>query len=79
MISFARIFLLGPCLAAVAHAAVFQGNGIKIGEVTAESAVIWTRLTVAAEANWSGTPWLAPTLDGNRDACRPRPRSPAVT
>ena len=33
-----------------AFATVHQGNGIKIGEVTAESAVIWTRLTTAPEA-----------------------------
>ncbi len=71
MILLTRTLLLGPYLAAAAHAAaVFQGNGIKIGEVTADSVVIWTRLTVAAEANWSGTPWLAPSLDGNRDAAK---------
>lgn len=51
-------------------AAVFQGNGIKIGEVTADSAVIWTRLTAAPEANWSGAAFLEPTLDGNRAAVR---------
>ena len=61
MLSLSRTLLLASCLTAAAPAAVFQGNGIKIGEVTAESAVIWTRLTVAAEANWSGTPWLAPS------------------
>ena len=70
MLSLSRTLLLASCLTAAAPAAVFQGNGIKIGEVTADSAVIWTRLTVAAEANWSGTPWLAPSLDGNRGAAQ---------
>ncbi|MEY4089380.1 MAG: hypothetical protein RJB55_1651 [Verrucomicrobiota bacterium] len=51
-------------------AGVFQGNGIKIGEVTADSAVIWTRLTSSPEANWSGLSFLEPTLDGNRAAVR---------
>lgn len=50
----------------IASATVHQGNGIKIGEVTADSAVIWTRLTVTPEANWTGTPFLPPSLDGNR-------------
>ena len=70
MRSLPRSFLLASCLTAVAPAAVFQGNGIKIGEVTSDSAVIWTRLTAAAEANWSGAPWLAPSLDGNREAAQ---------
>jgi alkaline phosphatase D len=47
-------------------AAVHQGNGIKIGEVTADSAVIWTRLTSKPEANWTGTPFVPPSLDGSR-------------
>ena len=46
--SFALPFVL---FAATAAAAVFQGNGLKIGEVTADSAVIWTRLTARPEAN----------------------------
>jgi alkaline phosphatase D len=50
--------------------AVYQGNGIKIGEVTADSAVIWTRLTSAPEANWSGAAFLEPSLNGNRAAVR---------
>ncbi|MDP3072247.1 MAG: alkaline phosphatase D family protein [Opitutaceae bacterium] len=66
MIHLSRIVLLGSWLATAVSAAVFQGNGLKIGEVTTDSAVIWTRLTVAAEANWSGTPWLAPSLGPNQ-------------
>jgi alkaline phosphatase D len=52
--------------AASAFAAVYLGNGIKMGEVTAESVVIWTRLTAAPEANWSGTPFIPPSIDGAR-------------
>ncbi|MEY4938707.1 MAG: hypothetical protein RIQ93_442 [Verrucomicrobiota bacterium] len=51
----------------LAGAAVYQGNGIKIGEVTADTAVIWTRLTVAPEANWQGAVFREPSLDGNRE------------
>lgn len=43
-------------LTGVLTGSVFQGNGIKVGEVTADSAVLWTRLTAAPEANWAGTP-----------------------
>ena len=64
--------LLGALLPAAALAAVFQGNGIKIGEVTADSAIIWTRLTVAPEANWSGTPFVPPQLDLDRRPCPPQ-------
>ena len=63
-----RLTLITLLLATATSAAVFQGNGIKIGEVTSDSVVIWTRLTAAAEANWSGTAWLTPSLDGKRDA-----------
>lgn len=48
--------LLGPA----ATADVFQGNGIKLGEVTADSVVVWTRLTAAPEAKWDGAAWVAP-------------------
>jgi alkaline phosphatase D len=54
----------------VAVAAVHQGNGIKVGEVTADSAVIWTRLTTAPEANWKGVPFVEPSLDGKREGLR---------
>ena len=47
-----RLTLITLLLATATSAAVFQGNGIKIGEVTSDSVVIWTRLTAAAEANW---------------------------
>ena len=35
----------------VSHAEVFQANGIKIGEVDQNSALIWTRLTLNKQAN----------------------------
>ena len=53
-----------------AFAAVHQGNGIKIGEVSADSAVIWTRLTTTPEANWKGVPFIEPSLAGKRDGFR---------
>jgi alkaline phosphatase D len=34
-----------------------MANGIKIGEVTSDSAIIWTRLTQQPEANWKGKPF----------------------
>jgi alkaline phosphatase D len=66
-----RLALLASFIAVVpVSGAVYQGNGIKIGEVTAESAVIWTRLTTAPEANWNGIPFIEPSLDGNREALK---------
>ena len=69
MIRAIRLSLLAPFLAgaSLATGTVFQGNGLKIGEVTAESAVIWTRLTTTPEANWNGLPFLEPTVDGQRE------------
>ena len=52
--------LLSILLVPAATAGVFQGNGIKLGEVTADSVVVWTRLTVAPEAKWDGAAWVAP-------------------
>ena len=67
-----RVLSTLPCfvISTALCAAVYQGNGIKIGEVTADSAVIWTRLTTTPEANWSGAAFLEPSLDGNRAAVR---------
>ena len=53
--------------AVAAYATVHQGNGIKIGEVSAGAATIWTRLTTTPEANWGGAAFLPPTVDGRRD------------
>lgn len=49
-------------IAATAHAAVFQGNGLMTGEVTANSVVIWTRLTTQPEANWKGAAFVRPNV-----------------
>lgn len=38
-------------------ASVYQGNGIKIGEVDQTSAIVWTRLTAAPDLNLPGIPW----------------------
>ncbi len=62
------IISVGPVV--VGTAAVHQGNGIKIGEVTADSAVIWTRLTSAPEANWKGALFQEPSVDGNREGLK---------
>jgi len=48
------------------NAKIFQGNGIKIGEVTQTSAIIWTRLTATPDLNLPGIEWPATKKpDGN--------------
>lgn len=37
---------------------VFFGNGMKIGEVKQDSAIIWTRLTKSPEMNWTGAQFI---------------------
>jgi alkaline phosphatase D len=49
-------------VSALAHAAVFQGNGFMMGEVTDRSVVVWTRLTAQPEANWKGAAFLRPDV-----------------
>ncbi|HOC69250.1 MAG TPA: alkaline phosphatase D family protein [Candidatus Hydrogenedentes bacterium] len=44
------------CAAAAADA-VYMANGIKMGEVTPDSVLVWTRLTRAAERNADGAPF----------------------
>ena len=46
---------------------VFQGDGIKIGEVASDTAIIWTRLTATAEAKWDGAAFLPPQLPPGED------------
>ena len=46
----------------VRAAGVHQGNGIKLGEVTADSVVVWTRLTATPEAKWDGPAWVDPAV-----------------
>lgn len=64
-------FLLLLALTSSAHALGFA-NGVKIGEVTPDSAVLWTRLTEAPEAEnrteaWKPEDphWRAPGRDGH--------------
>ncbi|MFT5303479.1 MAG: alkaline phosphatase D [Mariniblastus sp.] len=40
---------------------VFQGNAIKIGEVTQHQAIVWTRLTARPDLNWNGIEWPGDT------------------
>ena len=42
----------------VAAAQPYFGNGIKIGEVTADEVIVWLRLTERAEPKWDGLAWL---------------------
>ena len=52
-----RLFLfIGSCFlqASFLWGKVYQANGIKIGEVTQDSAIIWTRLTKNPSANTDG-------------------------
>lgn len=51
-----RLCLAGALFSSV-HAGVHFGNGIKIGEVDASSAIVWLRLTDAPERRADGTPF----------------------
>ena len=67
----ARISLLLSALAIFAsipalQAQPFFGNGVKIGETTEDSTIIWLRLTERAHPNWEGLEWLG-TEDPNYD------------
>jgi alkaline phosphatase D len=42
----------------IASAQPYFGNGIKIGEVSESSAIVWLRLTEQPHPNWDGLPWL---------------------
>ncbi len=39
----------------------YFGNGIKIGETTADSTIVWLRLTEQTEPKWNGLEWLGTT------------------
>lgn len=65
----ALAFVLLSILPGMVHAAgVHQGNGIKLGEVTADSVIVWTRLTVAPEAKWDGAKWVEPVIPAGERA-----------
>lgn len=51
------LIVLLLALSTSAWAAVYFGNGIKIGEVDASSAIVWLRLTAAPERRMDGTPF----------------------
>lgn len=48
---------LAAALLSTAHAGVYFGNGIKIGEVDADSTIVWLRLTETPERRADGTPF----------------------
>ena len=56
-----RASLLAGALACASpmFAAVFMADGIKIGDVTQSSAILWTRLTQRPERNLNGQPFAA--------------------
>ncbi|MDQ1255925.1 MAG: alkaline phosphatase, partial [Candidatus Hydrogenedentes bacterium] len=47
-------------------APVYMADGIKIGEVTPDSAIVWTRLTASPERNTAGFPF--PDVGNPKDA-----------
>ena len=49
------------------EAGPFLGNGVKIGEVTSSSAIVWVRLTRDADQNTSGVPF-GPVSTKDREA-----------
>lgn len=56
-----RLFWLVVALLAsysTSSAQPYFGNGIKIGETTTDSTIVWLRLTEHAEPKWDGLPWL---------------------
>lgn len=55
-----RLFVLVLATVSVATrgASVYQATGIKIGEVTQTTALIWTRLTLEPDARRDGTPFV---------------------
>lgn len=61
-----RILLLFLTGITFAGAQPYFGNGIKIGETTADSTIVWLRLTEAAEPQWDGLPWIG-TADRDFD------------
>ncbi len=48
-------------LSIVANGQPYLGNGIKIGDTTDASAIVWVRLTELAQPKWEGLKWLGVT------------------
>jgi len=59
------LFAIAAPTAFVTADGPFQATGIKIGEVTADSAIIWTRLTLRAERNADDAPMVRIEYEGN--------------
>lgn len=55
---FLRTTLFLSAVAVSLGARPYFGNGMKIGEVSHDSAIIWTRLTLNPHPNWEGREWL---------------------
>ena len=47
------VFVLSSAIGSTADAAQL-GMGFRVGEVTQNSAIVWTRITKNAERNWNG-------------------------
>src|SRR5262245_59701970 len=66
-----RVFLLTASapflapLAALRAAEAHLGMGVRVGEVTQTSAIVWTRISAQSEPNWKGTP-PEPTMSRTR-------------
>lgn len=56
-----RSVLTLAALVATASAQPYLGNGMKIGETTDHSTMVWTRLTERAEPKWDGLDWIGTT------------------
>lgn len=65
VVGIVAILLAHPVILYAAEA-VYMADGIKIGEVDQDSAIIWTRLTRAAERNRDGVPF--PEVKGKEPA-----------
>jgi alkaline phosphatase D len=57
----ASLVALAALASVTAQAQPYVGNGIKIGEVSADSAIVWMRLTERAAPNWDGQKWRGTT------------------
>ena len=53
-----KILLLLITSISAAHAQPYFGNGIKIGETTTDSTIVWMRLTEQGQPKWDGLNWL---------------------
>jgi len=48
-------------LSIAAYGQPYLGNGIKIGDTTDASPIVWVRLTERSEPKWDGLKWLGVT------------------